>query len=177
MPAASDPRDAIIQKLGEPVIDRPISAARTETIDFLKQRTGAQVMLFAVSYTDIDDREHIDILGARRQSDGWVADGGTRGSGPSPHKDHPWLNYAGWWNKYMLCVGGEVAGDRSDQVRRVRLTFVDQTTVEDDADRGVTLFIVEHGVQLPGVADLFDDAGTVVSSHEVFKPLAGLKPR
>lgn len=182
----TDPRDVIRERLCAPagvltvtgeaadgwrsgfVTGGPPSSAKPESVKFITERHGTNHVLFAVTYTDNAGLEHLDIAGVRQQPDGsWIDSGSAGGSGSSPDRDRPWINLAGWWTDELLCAGGEVSGRGSEHARRVRLTFEDGTNVEDEIEQRVALFLVEHAVQLPAVADLLAADGDVLNTHTV----------
>ena len=179
-----DPREAVLQRLCAP----PSSAvgqgkpkngvakgwvrgglpqpADPKTVTFRKERAGVKQRIYAVSYSDTIGQVHFDVVGADQQPDGsWSAGGGAGGSGNGPVRDKPWVNFGSWWGADLFCAGGLVIGAGADQAQFVELSFADQTTVEDTVDDGVVLFLIEHGVELPATANIFNADRTLLATQ------------
>jgi hypothetical protein len=188
---ANDPRQAILDHICAPpgvltvtgqspggwqsgvVTGGPLSSADPDSVRFLKERHGAQQVLYAVAYLDRDGRDHLEIIGVARQPDGtWTISGGAGGSGHSPGRDRPWVNLGGWWSSNLFCGGGEVTGPGAEQAHQVELVLGDDTTVNDDIEHNVVLFLVEHAVQFPGTANILAADGRLLASHSVFDGLS-----
>ena len=146
----------------------PIASARRDTIEFLKERGSSDYVVCAVHFVDENNLERFELIGVRHDNDSWVADSGAGGGADNPPRDQPWINLAAWGNDARLCAGGQIAGTNHDKIAAVRLRFTDGTTIEDDTERGVAIFVTA-GPLRAGTAELLDAAGTIVASHSVLE--------
>lgn len=103
------------------------------------------------------------LIGAEQDDSGWTARGGAGGGGDAPKRDQPWVNLAGWWNRDRFYAGGEVLSEQP--VEQVRLTARDGTTLHDDTEAGVVLFLTDHELELPVTLELLDDRGHILGSQ------------
>ena len=182
---SDDPREAVLQRLcapprsavrqGKPkngvaramVIGGMLQPADPQTVVFRKERAGVTQRIYAVSYSDTVGHPHFNIVGVNQQPDGsWSAGGGAGGSGSGPVRDKPWVNFGGWWGPDLFCAGGQIIGAGADQAQCVELSFADEITVEDTVDDGVVLFLIEHGVELPATANIFNADRTLLATQQ-----------
>jgi hypothetical protein len=144
------------------------AAVDAGSLAFVKERRTDRRALFAVTYKDADGLRHFDVIGAVRNDDGSWGQAGAAGGVGEPQRQHPWANLGGWWSNELFCAGGRVIGDGAEQAARVRLTFSDGTTLDDEVEAHVVLFLVEHGVEQPARADIHGRDGEVLASGPAF---------
>jgi hypothetical protein len=183
----ADPWDAVLAHLTRPADrapatrpapgTRPVAVARSgrpytakpETIRLLKERASNDRRLYAVTFDD-DGRygSHLEFVGVEQNDTGsWKISGAAGGAGTPPHRDKPWINLAGWWGANRFCAGGQVLG--TNDAHSVRLTSRDGTTLEDDTDAGIVLFIADRELQLPVTLEMRDHTGHTIASQLDFE--------
>lgn len=181
---ADDPRDAIIDRLSAPVPQRQAAeifdargriiagwpaSAQPDSVAFVKERHGQTRSLYAVTYLDSDSAEHLDIVCARRHTDGsWMigrARGGTNSDVPS---DQPRVNLGGLWGPELFWAGGRLTGHGAQHAQRVRLVFGDGNTLDDSIEDDLVLFLAEHAVEIPATAQIFGAGDKIIATHKTF---------
>jgi hypothetical protein len=183
---AGDPRQAIIEHLGEPmgprsVVDsgRPLQspvasvgvgnpfAADLTTVQFIKERWIPGRWLYALSFEDLNGHTWFWLAAAEPDEAGqWTGFGVAGGSGQSPPRSSPWLNLAGCWGRDQFYAGGRVEAAGA-HVGQVRLTLGDGAVLTDDALAGVALFLARHPDE-PAFVDLYAIDGRHLSRHSAF---------
>lgn len=178
----TDPWDAVVADLTAPGAEPPTPivpdirprpsvrrghpfSALPDTIRCVKQRAIAGRRLYAVTF---ESRQPFPaqwrwLIAAEEEDDGWVARGGAGGAGEGPRHDEPWVNLAGWWGPDRFYAGGDVLTDQP--ISRVRLTSRNGTTLEDNTEAGVVLFLTDRTIDLPVTLELRDDADQVRASQ------------
>lgn len=98
----------------------------------------------------------------RKTTTGWPE------AAPAEHakalgRDKPSVDLAGWWGPDRFYAGGDVLTDQP--ISRVRLTSRNGTTLKDNTEAGVVLFLTDRTIDLPVTLELRDDAGQVLASQ------------
>jgi hypothetical protein len=183
----ADPWDAVLAHLTRPADGapatrpapgtRPVAVVRSErpytakpdTIRLLKQRGIDDRRLYAVTFEDDGPYgPHLDFIGVERDEAGsWSVRGRAGGAGQPPQRDEPWVNLAGWWGHGRFYAGGQVLG--TDRAHSVRLSSRDGTSLEDDTEAGIVLFIADHELELPVTLEIRDHTGHTIASRLDFE--------
>lgn len=183
--SATDPRQAVIDKIAaQPgvaiiaaesasgwqvitVADGPLNATSPSSITFLKERGGETDRLFAVTYTDHEGTEHLDIVGVGQTTDeGWVVTGNCGGSGGDAECETPRLNLGGWWDADHQCAGGRVTGTGADRAHTVQIRVNGSVAMEDVVENGVILFSTAKPVDLMvATVRILDPDGALIAEH------------
>ena len=184
--AHSDARQAIIERLTRPpgrlLSERPSAGGWTaqlrraggaeadpSTIRFLKERSVGGKQLHAVAFQTIAGHSRHFVIGVVHDRTGaWEVSGMAGGGGSDPHRDRPWVNFAGWGWPGGFSGGGRVVGSGCEEATRVRLRFKNGVELEDTVDDGLVLFIADRVVKVPASADILDSAGLPMASHPAF---------
>jgi hypothetical protein len=181
--AYSDPWDAVIAELTAPAAKRPTPtappgdprpvpvisrghpfSARPETLRAVKERSIPHRRLYMVTFEDqASGMPWRWLIGAEEDDGEWMARGGAGEGGDGPTRDHPWVNLAGWWGAGRFSAGGEVLSEQ--HIEQVRLTARDGTTLHDDTEAGVVLFLTDHELELPVTLELLDNRGHILASQ------------
>ncbi len=143
-------------------------AARQHPLSELKQRAIAHRRLYLVSFEDQQPAatQWRWLISVDETDAGWITRGGAGGGGDAPHRDHPWINLAGWWGTNRFCAGGELLS--GDEVAAVRLTTHDGTILDDDTEAGIVLFLTDRTTEVPVGLELLDGSGRVVAHQVAF---------
>ena len=178
-----DPRQAVLDRLCEVPgifaspeeprpgsqfgVAAPVSSAQRDSVRFRKERQAEALRLYAVSFVDLLGQPWQCLVGVTRQDNGsWKVGGAAGGSGDGDlAPERPWVNFAGWWGAGLFCAGGEVIGVGAKDASHVCLVFADGSTLTDDVEHGVVLFVAEHDVVLPATARVLDNVGVVLATH------------
>ena len=176
-----DPRQAVLDRLCEVPgifaspeqprpgpqfgVAAPVSSAQRDSVRFRKERQAEALRLYAVYFVDLLGQPWQCLVGVTRQDNGRsVARRVAAGDGDLA-RERPWVNLAGWWGAGLFCAGGEVIGVGAEDASHVCLVFADGSTLTDDVEHGVVLFVTEHDVVLPATARVLDNVGVVLATH------------
>jgi len=146
-------------KRGPPVFGTP------GTIRCVKQRAIAGRRLYAVTF---ESRQPFPaqwrwLIAAEEDDDDWVARGGAGRArkGPRARQTLGRSRWLGGPDRFY--AGGDVLIDQP--ISRVRLTSRHGTTLKDNTEAGVVLFLTDRTIDLPVTLELRDDAGQVLASQ------------
>ncbi|GCE27091.1 hypothetical protein KDA_25750 [Dictyobacter alpinus] len=180
--AHQDPKQEIINRLTRLLVSRTdkipagnlnesVQETKNKTLQFLKERSlpgrKAYIVVFEneqgheiyfTCYVEQDAQELWQFRGA--------AGDGSMGSTPGPVMEQAWVNLGGGGMPDHFYAGGLVA-DHDRHVARVRLVAKNGTIIEDQVENGLVLFISEQPINLPILAELYDDTGALIYSHKV----------
>lgn len=161
-PTPTDPRPTPAIVRGHPF------TAGHDSIRCLKQRAIAHRRLYLVSFEDQQPAatQWRWLISVDETDAGWITRRGAGGGGDAPHRDHPWINLAGWWGTNRFCAGGELLS--GDEVAAVRLTTHDGTILDDDTEAGIVLFLTDRTIEVPVGLELLDGSGRVVAHQVAF---------
>jgi hypothetical protein len=142
------------------------------TIRFRKSRAFPGCQLHEVDFVTRDRRPQHMLARTWQEPDGsWVAAPIGGGGGRQPYRSRPWVNFAAQWNAQLFAAGGHVTGQGAEAARLVRLTFADETTIEDVADNGIVLFFTTPGVTFPARVEILSATGDVLAEYDEFNDL------
>ncbi len=182
-----DPRQEIISKIRyfltptskEPLDDKGhyriagVEQADVETTEggfrFLREKCSVEVpgrmMLAVTNEKRASGQIFVGYLEQNERGE-WRFSGGASTSlgGVSAH---PRVNLGGGGWPDHFHAGGYVVDNGLD-IARVRLVAANGTIVEDNVQNNIVLFFTDQRVEIPLQAELFDRAGELVSSHNVF---------
>ena len=137
------------------------------TVCILKERALADRRFFVITYADKRGGRQLLLASAKRQEDGfWFSSAGSGGPRPAPRREGRWVYLEGWSDEDHFCLGGELLVD-SAEAGQVRLALEDGTTLVDDVENGVVLFVAERPFAQPTGVHVHDNAGTLLASHPV----------
>lgn len=193
---ADDPRQAVIDCLAAKRRHPPKEIGRSRghrivllgdlgadpaTVEFLKERGTKHRRLYAVNCNDDTEKRWHWFVAAEydRQSGAWSAHRLAGGGGHFGDHD-PWrskdprLNLAGTWGANGFDGGGAIYRAGAE-VARVRLTFANGVTVEDDAEGDIAVFHTDEQVEVPATLEFLDSVGKLLSSRAQLEQSADLR--
>jgi hypothetical protein len=182
-----DPWSAVLSNLAQPagvaITARPTGdakpvamiysgrpwAVKLDTVELVKQRGLNGRRLYAVTFEDDGPYSpHLEFIGVEREDSGnWTPSGHASGSASQPVRATPWVNLSGWWGRGRFYAGGAVLG--TDHARSVRLSSPDGTTLEDDTEAGIVLFIADHELERPVTLEICDETSHTIASQLDFE--------
>jgi len=131
------------------------------SMKILKRRAIPGRQIHAVAYHDTVGTPWFWVVRLiEEDDDSWQVRGGGGGSGPSPERGMPWINYAGCWGKDGLAVGGRVAGSGAATSARLRMG---DAILVDDIRNGVVLFVTsEPTAGSDAIIELLTEDGSIL---------------
>jgi hypothetical protein len=148
------------------------AGADPATVRFVKSRAFPGCQMHEADFATRDGQaRHLLVRTWQEPGGSWVAGPIGGGGGEGPHRNRPWVNFAAQWNAQHFAAGGHVTGRGAEAARTVRLTFTDETSLEDTVDNGVVLFFTSPGVTFPATVDILDTAGNVLAEYDEFTGL------
>jgi hypothetical protein len=174
-----EPKQEIINKLTRLLLPRTnkIPAgnideeASQKTLRFLKERSieGRRVYI-TVMEDEHQKKLHITCYVEQDAQGNWqfrgAAGDGIMGGSPGPVVEQAWANLGGGGMPNHFYAGGFVANHQNN-IARVRLVCQNGTIIEDRVDDNMVLFLTDQRVELPILAELYNDEGKLVYSHAV----------
>lgn len=162
--AHTDPHAALLEHVANPAF----YGAQLDSVHILNQRALPGRQLYGVTFTDTQGREIFCACEVRQQEGGmWSAQDSAGGGLSGPRWETPRANLGGSPGNEAsgAYFGGPVQSDPAGKVARVRLISADGVILEDTVEEGVILFQAEGPVSLPLSAELYDQAGMLVTEH------------
>lgn len=145
------------------------AGADPATVQFVKSRTFPGCQLHQAHFATRSSQARRMLLRTWQQPDGsWAADPIGGGGGQDPYRSRPWVNFAAGWNEHLFAAGGHVTGQDAPAAHLVRLTFADQTTIEDTVDNSVVLFFTSPGVTFPAKVEIHTATGDLLAEYNEF---------
>jgi hypothetical protein len=139
--------------------------AQAASIELVKGRGTEERQLFAVRFSDEDDRPWFSLVAAERDTDGsWVPHTVAAAGDSLPRRSSPWLNLAGRWGQGHVYAGGPI-DTAGAEVASVSLTLADGSTLDADAEDDVALFISDRDAQ-PTSVRIFGNQGQLLATHD-----------
>lgn len=169
--AHTDPHAALLEHVATP----SFYGAQISSVHILKQRALPGRLLYGVTFTSTEGRDVFCACEVRQQDDGtWSAHGSAGGGlGGSPRWETPRANLGGspGGESSGRYFGGFVESDPAGEVTQVRLVAADGVILEDTVEEGMILFLAERQVSLPLSAELYDQAGKLITHHVAIRAL------
>ena len=170
-----DPQQEIVQRLVRLYAIPATNGTVQNSVQFLRARCIPDRQVHAVTFKNQSGQSvHFICFLLQDEQGQWRFRGGAGGEVDSDlqkaHLVHqqPWayLSGGGWPDHFY--AGGYVI-NKGLTIARVRLITANNATIEDTVDEhGLVLFLSNQRIETPLQAELYDQAGKLVHSHDVF---------
>jgi hypothetical protein len=174
-----DPKQEVINQITRLLLPRTnkIPAGNVDeetphkTLRFLKERTLPGRSVFITVFEDERQQQlHVTCYVEQDTHGNWhfrgAAGDGIMGGSPGPVVEQAWANLGGGGMPDHFYAGGFVANHERNIVR-VRLVCKNGTILEDLVENDMVLFLTDQHVDLPIVAELYDQMNNLIYSHKV----------
>jgi hypothetical protein len=164
-----DPKQVIIDFLSIPREGKAKAAA----IHFLKERIIPGCQLHAVAFEDeIGQHFHGYFALGQDSTNIWHMSGASLSKGdPSTHEpvhNQPRVNLFGCGGYGTDFYAGGYVNDIDPGIEGVHLVSDNGIVLKDSVKHGLVLFVTDQPVEMPMKAELYDQTGKLVASHNGF---------
>jgi hypothetical protein len=166
-----DPKQVIIDFLNVPRAGKV--KAKATAIHFLKERIIPGCQLHAVAFED-EFGQHFHAYFALGQdlTSTWHMSGATLSEGdPGTHDpvhNQPWVSLFGGGGYGNDFYAGGYVNAIGAAIESVHLVSDNGIVLKDSVENGLVLFVTDQPVEMPVKAELYDQTGQLVASHNAF---------